>query len=65
MVESSRGPRGSVTRGSERTRCSVHVPAEDMGIVESIHQCLHHWVLDDVHARINRVGRYAPEASEQ
>ncbi len=48
----------------QMVRHSVHVPADDMGMVESIHQCLHHWVLDDVHARINRVGRYAPEASD-
>ena len=31
----------------------------DMGMVESIHLCLFHWVLNDVHARINRAGRYA------
>lgn len=37
----------------------VHVPLDDMGMVESIHLCLYHWVLNDVHARINRVGRYA------
>jgi D-sedoheptulose 7-phosphate isomerase len=36
----------------------VHVPLDDMGMVESIHLCLCHWVLNDVHARINKVGRY-------
>jgi D-sedoheptulose 7-phosphate isomerase len=37
----------------------LHVPLDDMGMVESIHLCLFHWVLNDVFARINRVGRYA------
>ena len=37
----------------------LHVPVDDMGMVQSIHLCVFHWVLDDVHARINRVGRYA------
>jgi len=36
-----------------------HVALDDMGMVESIHLCLHHWVLNDVFARINSVGRYA------
>ena len=29
-----------------------------MGMVESIHLCLFHWVLNDVFARINSEGRY-------
>ena len=37
----------------------VHVPLDDMGMVESIHLCLFHWVLNDVFARINKEGRYA------
>lgn len=37
----------------------LHVPLEDMGMVESVHLCLHHWVLNDVFARINLEGRYA------
>jgi D-sedoheptulose 7-phosphate isomerase len=37
----------------------LHVALDDMGMVESIHLCLHHWVLNDVYARINREGRYA------
>ena len=36
----------------------LHVDLDDMGMVESIHLCLHHWVLNDVFARINREGRY-------
>lgn len=37
----------------------LHVALDDMGMVESIHLCLFHWVLNDVHARINRQGRHA------
>ncbi|MEO1996719.1 MAG: phosphoheptose isomerase, partial [Planctomycetaceae bacterium] len=35
----------------------LHVPLDDMGMVESIHLIVFHWILDDVHARINGVGR--------
>lgn len=37
----------------------LHVALDDMGMVESIHLCLFHWVLNDVYARINREGRHA------
>lgn len=37
----------------------LHVELDDMGMVESIHLCLFHWVLNDVHARINSLGRCA------
>lgn len=30
-----------------------HVPIDDMGIVESIHLTVFHWVLDNLYARIN------------
>ncbi len=40
-------------------QAGVHVPLDDMGMVESIHLCLFHWVLNDVYARINNEGRYA------
>ncbi len=36
----------------------LHVALDDMGMVESIHLSLFHWVLNDVFARINRQGRY-------
>ncbi len=36
----------------------LHVALDDMGMVESIHLCLFHWVLNDVFARINKTGRY-------
>ena len=39
---------------------NVHVPCDDMGIVECVHLQLFHWVLDDLHGRVNAVGRYAP-----
>ncbi len=39
----------------------LHVPLDDMGMVESIHLCLFHFVLNDVFARINHEGRYSPE----
>jgi D-sedoheptulose 7-phosphate isomerase len=37
----------------------LHVALDDMGMVESIHLCIFHWVLNDVFARINAEGRYA------
>lgn len=42
---------------------NLHVPLDDMGMVESIHLLLFHWVLNDVYARVNQVGRYAKEGS--
>jgi len=39
-------------------QAGMHVPLHDMGMVESIHLCLFHWVLNDVFARINHEGRY-------
>jgi D-sedoheptulose 7-phosphate isomerase len=41
----------------------LHVPLDDMGMVESIHLCVFHWVLNDVFARINAEGRYASGAA--
>jgi D-sedoheptulose 7-phosphate isomerase len=40
-------------------QAGLHVPLTDMGMVESIHLCLFHWVLNDVYARINAEGRHA------
>lgn len=37
----------------------LHAPINDMGMAESVHACVLHWVVDDLHARVNRVGRYA------
>lgn len=40
-------------------QAGLHVPLDDMGMVESIHGCVIHWVVDDLFARINREGRHA------
>src|SRR5262245_34530536 len=37
---------------------SLHVPLYDMGMVESVHLVVFHWILNDLFGRINRVGRY-------
>lgn len=39
----------------------LHVALDDMGMVESIHLCVFHWVLNEVYARINALGRYEPK----
>ena len=38
---------------------NLHVPLDDMGMVESVHLLVFHWILNDVYARINSVGRYS------
>jgi D-sedoheptulose 7-phosphate isomerase len=43
----------------EMQQHGLQVELDDMGMVESIHLCLFHWVLNDVYARMNQVGRYA------
>ncbi len=40
-------------------QAGLHVPLDDMGMVEGIHSCVLHWVTDDLFARIHRAGRYA------
>lgn len=40
-------------------QAGLHVDLHDMGMVESIHLCIFHWVLNDVFARINHQGRHA------
>jgi D-sedoheptulose 7-phosphate isomerase len=49
---------GKLRRMAQHT---LHVPLTDMGMVESIHLALFHWVLNDVYARINGEGRHAPQ----
>jgi D-sedoheptulose 7-phosphate isomerase len=46
-------------RLKETQQDGLHVDLHDMGMVESVHMCLHHWVLNDVFARIHGEGRYA------
>lgn len=38
---------------------NLHVPLDDMGMVESIHLVAFHWILNDIHGRINKVGRHS------
>lgn len=42
----------------QQQQAGLHVELDDMGMVESIHLSLFHWVLNDVFARINHEGRY-------
>lgn len=42
----------------QSAQAGLHVPLDDMGMVESIHLAVFHWVLNDVFARINGEGRY-------
>ncbi len=44
---------------------NLHVDSDDMGLVESVHLVAFHWVLDDVYARINCVGRYESQGIRQ
>ncbi len=37
----------------------IHVELDDMGMAESIHSCILHWVVEDVHGRVNAAGRFA------
>ncbi len=39
-------------------QAGIHVPLDDMGMVEAIHGCLIHWVVDDLFARLNQTGRH-------
>lgn len=40
-------------------RKSLHVPLYDMGMVESVHLVVFHWILNDLYGRVNHAGRYA------
>jgi len=41
-------------------RHNLHVGIDDMGIVESLHQVVFHWLIDDLHRRF--AARYRPAA---
>ena len=43
----------------------LSAPIDDMGMIESVHLCLFHWVVDDLYARINGIGRYAGKSNGQ
>lgn len=55
------GYRGGKLR--QMQQAGLHVELDDMGMVESLHLCVFHWVLNDVFARINHEGRYAQPAA--
>jgi len=38
----------------------LHVPLDDMGIVETVHLAAFHWVVDDLHRRIGLEGGRSP-----
>ncbi len=42
----------------------LHVQLDDMGMAESVHLAVFHWIVEDIHARANREGRYAPAAQQ-
>lgn len=44
---------------------NLHVPLDDMGMVESIHLLLFHWILNDVYARVNSVGRHEKSTQDE
>jgi len=41
-------------------QAGIHVALDDMAMIESIHACIGHWIVDDLTARIRRIGRYSP-----
>ena len=41
---------------------TLHVQLDDMGMAESIHLAVLHWIVEDLHARANRVGRHGQTA---
>lgn len=40
-------------------QAGLHSPLDDMGMVESVHICMIHWIIDDLYGRINNCGRHA------
>jgi D-sedoheptulose 7-phosphate isomerase len=40
---------------------NLHIPIDDMGMAQSMHLLVFHWILDDLHARINGKGRYGDD----
>jgi len=50
---------------SKLAQHQFHVPLDDMGMVESVHMLAFHWVLNDLFARINRVGRFEKNTNPQ
>ena len=42
---------------------NLHIPVDDMGMAQSMHLLVFHWILDYLHARINGKGRYFKDQS--
>ena len=40
-------------------QAGLHVSVADMGVAQSLHLAVFHWVLDDLNARINGLGRFS------
>lgn len=49
----------------ELAKKNLHIPIDDMGMTQSMHLLVFHWLLDDLHARINSKGRYSGTPEEQ
>ncbi|OHB73192.1 MAG: phosphoheptose isomerase [Planctomycetes bacterium RBG_13_63_9] len=47
-------------RLKQMQKTGLHVALDDMAMVESIHLAVCHWVVDDLHGRITKSGRYGP-----
>ena len=41
---------------------TFHVELDDMGMAESVHLAILHWIVEDLHARVNQDGRYVRSA---
>ena len=48
----------------QKQKLGLHVPLTDMGMVESVHVCVVHWIVDDLMARIAGTGRHAGTAKK-
>ena len=38
---------------------SLHAPVDDMGVAESVHQVVFHWIIDDLYRRFSATARVA------
>jgi len=43
---------------------NLHIPVEDMGMAQSMHLMVFHWILDDLHSQINHKGRYSEASTD-
>jgi D-sedoheptulose 7-phosphate isomerase len=47
----------------EMAQHSLHCPIDDMGIAESLHQVVFHWIIDDLHRRFSESYQEATDTS--